>query len=213
MKNNSFLKKYLFLFLLFYTSKLFCVNGIIKGTIVDENGEALFAANIGVNGTSFGASSDFDGNFELSIPPGQYDLTLSFIGYHTLKITDVLVTSNNINILNQIILNSNAVNLNTVTISATVQRNTESAIMMVKKKSPILMDAISSQSFKKSSDGNAAAAAKRVSGVSVIGGKYVFIRGLGDRYTKTQLNSIDVPGLDPDRNSIQMDIFLSLIHI
>jgi len=207
MKNNSFLKKYLFLFLLFYTSKLFCVNGIIKGTIVDENGEALFAANIGVNGTSFGASSDFDGNFELSIPPGQYDLTLSFIGYHTLKITDVLVTSNNINILNQIILNSNAVNLNTVTISATVQRNTESAIMMVKKKSPILMDAISSQSFKKSSDGNAAAAAKRVSGVSVIGGKYVFIRGLGDRYTKTQLNSIDVPGLDPDRNAIQMDIF------
>ena len=43
--------------------------------------------------------------------------------------------------------------------------------------------------------------------IGVIGGKYVFIRGLGDRYTKTQLNSIDVPGLDPDRNSIQMDIF------
>ena len=79
--------------------------------------------------------------------------------------------------------------------------------MVVKKKSPILMDGISSQSFKKSADGNAASAAKRVSGVSVIGGKYVFIRGLGDRYTKTQLNSIDVPGLDPDRNSIQMDIF------
>jgi outer membrane receptor protein involved in Fe transport len=43
--------------------------------------------------------------------------------------------------------------------------------------------------------------------VSVEGGKYVFVRGLGDRYTKTTLNSVDIPGLDPDRNSIQIDIF------
>ena len=38
-------------------------------------------------------------------------------------------------------------------------------------------------------------------------GKYVYVRGLGDRYTKTQLNSLDLPGLDPDRNTIQIDIF------
>ena len=69
------------------------------------------------------------------------------------------------------------------------------------------MDAVSAQEFKKAGDGNAASAAKRVSGVSIDGGKYVFVRGLGDRYTKTQLNGMDIPGLDPDRNSIQMDIF------
>ena len=47
----------------------------------------------------------------------------------------------------------------------------------------------------------------RVPGVSIQGGKYVFVRGLGDRYTKTQLMRMDIPGLDPDRNSLQMDIF------
>lgn len=47
----------------------------------------------------------------------------------------------------------------------------------------------------------------KVTGVSIQEGKYIYVRGLGDRYTKTTLNGIDIPGLDPDRNTIQMDIF------
>ena len=208
MHKNYKLKFSLFLVSFYLLNlNLFASEGTIKGKIIDENGEPLFAANIGIKGTSYGTSTDFDGLFELNVPEGKYDLSLSFIGFNTLEIKDVLVQKESIQSLNDIILTSNTVSLNTVTISATVQRNTESALMVVKKKSPILMDGISSQSFKKSADGNAASAAKRVSGVSVIGGKYVFIRGLGDRYTKTQLNSIDVPGLDPDRNTVQMDIF------
>jgi len=57
------------------------------------------------------------------------------------------------------------------------------------------------------SDSDAGAAIKRVTGVSVQDGKYVFVRGLGDRYTKTLLNGMTIPGLDPDRNNVQMDIF------
>ena len=41
-----------------------------------------------------------------------------------------------------------------------------------------------------------------------MGGKYVYIRGLGDRYNKTLLNGMDVPGLDPDKNTIQMAFIL-----
>ena len=43
--------------------------------------------------------------------------------------------------------------------------------------------------------------------VSVQGGKFVYVRGLGDRYSKSILNGVDIPGLDPDRNTIQMDLF------
>ena len=35
----------------------------------------------------------------------------------------------------------------------------------------------------------------------------MYVRGLGDRYTKSILNGVDIPGLDPDRNTIQMDVF------
>ena len=187
--SKHFLLNLVFLIL---SLNLFSQNGIIRGTVVDdETGEPLFAANIGILGTSIGTAADFDGKFELSTSPGTYKITISFIGYNSLELTDVIVKSDEVNLLNDIRLSTNAVSLNTVTISAEVQRNTESALLTVKKRSPILMDAISSQSFKRSADGNAAAAAKRIPGVSIQGGKYVYIRGLGDRYTKTQLNSMD----------------------
>ena len=69
------------------------------------------------------------------------------------------------------------------------------------------MDGISSAQIQKVGDATAVEAAKRVTGVSIEDGKYIYVRGLGDRYTKTTLNNMDLPGLDPDRNSLQMDIF------
>ena len=68
-----------------------------------------------------------------------------------------------------------------------------------------MLDGLSSQGIKKAGVSNIASAVKSVPGVSVQGGKYVYVR-LGDRYTKSILNGIDI-GLDPDRNTIQMDIF------
>ena len=94
-----------------------------------------------------------------------------------------------------------------VTITAEQARNTEAALITVKKKSANVVDGISADKLRKTGDSDAADAAKRVTGVSVEGGKYVYVRRLGDRYTKTMLNGVDVPGLDPDRNSIQIDIF------
>ena len=70
-----------------------------------------------------------------------------------------------------------------------------------------MLDGLSSQGIKKAGASNIASAVKSVPGVSVQGGKYVYVRGLGDRYTKSILNGVDIPGLDPDRNTIQMDIF------
>src|SRR5690606_8323191 len=52
-----------------------------------------------------------------------------------------------------------------------------------------------------------ATAVRTVPGVSVQEGKYVYVRGLGDRYSKSILNGVDIPGLDPDKNTVQMDIF------
>ncbi len=205
MKITKYLIIYLTLFLVQFT---FANESIIRGTIIDdESAEPLFAASAGVPGKNIGASSDFDGNFELKIKPGIYTLSISFIGYQTLVITDVKVKANEITNLGTIRLKSSAVAVDAVTITAEAIKNTETALLTMKKKSVNVIDGISSQNFKKIGDGNAAAAVVRVPGVSVQGGKYVYVRGLGDRYTKTTFNGLDMPGLDPDRNSLQMDIF------
>jgi Outer membrane receptor proteins, mostly Fe transport len=119
----------------------------------------------------------------------------------------VTVTAGEVTVLDDILMAEEASELETVTIAASAIRTTESALMSVKRNAANLMDGISASTFRKIGDGDAASAVKRVTGVSIEGGKYVYVRGLGDRYTKTVLNGVDVPGLDPDRNTIQMDIF------
>ena len=65
--------------------------------------------------------------------------------------------------------------------------------------------------MSRSGSGDAAAAMTKVTGATVVGGKYVFVRGLGDRYSNTQLNGIELPTSDPDKKSFQLDLFPSYL--
>jgi len=57
-------------------------NGTIKGRVFDKiNNEALPFANVVIEGTTIGATTDLEGNYTLSVEPGLYNLTASFVGY------------------------------------------------------------------------------------------------------------------------------------
>ena len=204
------LKKILILFtvLMFIFNEVRSQNGIIRGSVSDEStGEPLIGVTVIAEGTSKGMLTDLDGKFNLSIDPGVYNLRFSFVSYETFTLSNVKVTAGNVTLLANLMLKSATFGLSEVTVSAEMKRNTENAVMSIKMESPNLIDGISSANFRKMGDSDAAASIKRVPGVSVEGGRYVFVRGLGDRYTKTILNGVDIPGLDPDRNTMQMDIF------
>jgi TonB-dependent receptor len=179
--------------------------GTVAGTIMDgEFVEPMAFANVIVKGTTTGTTSDFDGKYALSLEPGTYTLIFSYVGYNTQEISDVVITANKETIVD-VTLTTNS--LETVVVTTSVKRNTENAVLNFQKKSVTLLDGLSAQSIKKTGAGDAASAVKSVPGVSVQGGKYIYVRGLGDRYSKSILNGVDIPGLDPDRNTIQMDIF------
>jgi len=181
---------------------------LIKGTVIeDATGETLIGVSVIIDGTTTGASTDLDGKFTIKLAPGTYNLTASFISFAKINVSDVVVKEGETVNLGTLRLKSAAEQLQTVVITAKAVKNTEAALMTMKKKSAQMIDGISAASFKKIGDSDAAAAMSRVTGVSVEGGKYIYVRGLGDRYTKTTLNGMDVPGLDPDRNTVQMDIF------
>lgn len=212
-KTSGLTKKYLailFLVVAFQliTGFVFAQNGTIRGAVFDEKtGEPLFGVSVLVKETSTGAVTDFDGKFEIAVAPGDYTLQISYISYATAEITQVSVKSGQVTVINDILMAEEASELETVTIAASAIRTTEAALMAVKRNAPNVLDGISAGTFRQIGDGDAASAVKRVTGVSIEGGKYVYVRGLGDRYTKTVLNGVDVPGLDPDRNALQMDIF------
>ncbi len=181
--------------------------GTVRGTVYDDaTGETILFGNVLVQETQGGTTTDLDGAYALELPVGTYSLEFSYIGYSDVVISDVIVKEGEVNILDVRMGESSEI-MEEVVITAKQARNTEAALATIKRRSTNVLDGISSAKFKKIGDSNAAAAVKRVSGVSIEGGKYVYVRGLGDRYTKSILNGMDIPGLDPDRNTIQMDIF------
>ncbi len=183
----------------------------ISGTLNDgEINDVLPFANIIIKGTTKGTTSDFDGKYSLEIEPGTYTVLLSYLGYETKEITGVEVKTNAYTPLD-VTLNALANQLDEVVVTTTVSKNTEASVLQVQKAAVKLLDGLSLQSIKRTGANDIASAVRAVPGVSVQGGKYVYVRGLGDRYTKTLLNGMDVPGLDPDRNTLQLDIFPTTI--
>jgi len=211
-QNKQTIMKFLFTPVLSFTLLILLqfgtfAQGTVRGTVIDDLlGETVPFATVFVQETSGGTNTDLDGAYSLSLDPGTYSLEYSFIGYATLTVSDVIVKEGEVTLMDVRMREESEV-LDEIVIQAKTIRNTEAAVLTIQKKSANLLDGISSQTFRKTGDSDAAGAIKRVTGVSVQGGKYVFVRGLGDRYTKSILNGMDIPGLDPDRNTLQMDIF------
>ncbi len=70
-----------------------------------------------------------------------------------------------------------------------------------------VVNAITAEQIARSPDGDAAQAMQRVSGVTVQDGKFVFVRGLGERYTVTDLNGARLPSPEPERKVVPLDLF------
>ena len=199
-------KIYSFLILLLLTFGFTSAQtGTLAGNIIDgEFIEPMAFANILVKGTTIGTTSDFDGKYQLELEPSTYTIVFSFVGYTTQEISDVVIKEGEVTPLD-VTLTTNS--LEAVVITTSIKRNTENAVLNMQKKSVVVLDGLSAQAIKNTGASNLASAVKNIPGVSIEGGKYVYVRGLGDRYTKSILNGIDIPGLDPDRNTIQMDLF------
>ncbi len=205
------IKKWIILFIFFSSiTSIIAQTGSVQGKITDaETGEELIGTSVIIEGTAIGASSDLDGNYQiLNIQPGTYTLVCQYISFQTQRITDVEIRVDETKTIN-IVLEPVSMGLQEVVISAKSVNRSEAALLTIQKKSANVIDGLSAEQMKKSGDSDAAGALKRITGVTVTNGKYIFVRGLSDRYSKTTLNGAEIPGLDPNRNTVQMDIFPS----
>lgn len=182
--------------------------GSIQGNISDtETGETLIGATVMLAGTTTGAAGDLDGNFTISnIKPGTYKLVCNFISYQPDTLKNIVVKAGEITTVN-FKLETIAVKMDEVVIQARANKAGQYYMLNTKQESAVLLDGITSKEIARGGDSDVAGALKRVTGVSVEGGKYVYVRGLSDRYSKTTLNAAVIPSLDPRRNAVQMDMF------
>ncbi|HUH29042.1 TonB-dependent receptor [Gelidibacter sp.] len=68
----------------------------IKGTVFDDTGVPLLGATVQVKGTNRGVTTDFDGNFEMSVPENATTLVISYLGFVTKEVSIVGVSTVNV---------------------------------------------------------------------------------------------------------------------
>jgi outer membrane receptor protein involved in Fe transport len=203
------MNKLVFIFFIAVSGLLSAQNGKLTGKLVDidYDREPVAFASVQLKGTSLGAQSDFDGNYEISAPAGTYTVIFSFVGMKTVEIPNVIITKGNITKLNaEMTAETNA--LSTIELIVTKTRESKEALIEEKKKEVTMTQAIGAEELSLKGVSNAEAAVTKVSGVSKQAGvKNVFVRGLGDRYNSTTLNGLPLPSDDPEYKNISLDFF------
>ena len=156
---NRFL--YLITFALL-SNVIYSQTGDLSGKVMDkEYNDILPFANVIVKESGTGTTTDFEGSYSLKLEPGVYTVIFSFIGYETAEISEVVISSGEMTVVNASI-GPLSNELEEVVVRATTKENTEASLLNVQKKSINLLDGISAQTFSKIGASNSARAVKRL---------------------------------------------------
>ncbi len=182
--------------------------GRISGTVVDAiSGDPLIGATVMVTGLGLGTMAGLDGKYLIrGVPSGEHTILVSMIGYARQSVTEIRVNPGRVTRID-VSVTEELLKADVVIVTARALENTEAALLKQRQNALTISDAISAEDISRGAQGDVASAMTRVTGASVVDGKYVYIRGLGNRYSSAQLNGTTLPNADPNSKSVQMDVF------
>ena len=189
---------YSFIYLVFFHilqfNLLYANDFTISGAVSDSiSGDYLVGANVHIENTAIGTSTDEKGRFSLTnINKGIYDITVSYIGYK--KVSKKINLVNERFITMDFKLSQNTLMGNAVVVSAQAKGQIGAINKQLNSKS--IKNIVSSDKLKELPDANAAEAIARLPGVSIQReggeGNKVVIRGLSPKYNKVTINGVNV---------------------
>ena len=180
----------------------------VTGTVVDNETETPIAeVSIRVVDTQIRVKTDEIGAFSLELPSGTYKIHASAPFYNTFVITDFQVSTDATPAPLEIKMTPQVVKLDAIKLPVQLSQASERGLLEKRMRSSRIEDSISTEEISRLPASSAGEAIKRVTGVSIVGGRYVFVRGLGERYSNTLLNNVEIPSPEPNRRVVPMDIF------
>lgn len=185
--------------------------GQITGRVFDSvTNEYLPGANVRLEGTTFGAATNISGLFRIAnIPPGDYNLVVSYIGYNNDTLSVSIPEGRTLN--QDIGIKASDVKMQEVLIYGLAQGQTKA--LSIQKTADNIKNVISEEGIEKFPDINAAEALQRLPGVSIQRdqgeGRYVQIRGTDARLNSMKINGQNIPSGEGDDRQTQMDIIPS----
>jgi TonB-dependent receptor len=190
-------------------TNLFSQKGGVKGVISDSKSEeVLIGANILIQGTDLGTSTDLDGSYVLqNISPGDYNLVFSYTSYKTQIVRVTIIKDEVVELA--IKLEEESIVLDGVTVTATRKSDSEVSMISSIKMSNLVVSGVSSQQISKSQDRDASEVVRRIPGVTIRDGRFVIVRGLIERYNAVWLNNASTPSSEADVRAFSFDVIPS----
>lgn len=186
------------------------IKGRLNGLIVsNESNKSIPNARIFVKGTSIDARTDKDGKFSILIPADEnVSIAVVHSEYSAQTINNLQVKENQV-ISQRIALTPASMELEEFVVLAPKIEGSLASIAAEEKQMNAIANILGSEEMSKKGDSSAASALKRVTGVTLIGGKSIYVRGLGDRYSNIEMNSLPLPSPNPLKRVVPLDIFPS----
>ena len=183
--------------------------GRLLGKVIQSvNAEPVPQAHVSVEGGP-SALTDLNGRFLFrSIPAGVVNVTVQALGYGEKIVTGVEVVAGELTNLD-IAVEEQAIEVEGIRVSAEREQGSTAFLLNERRAVDAMVEAVGSQEISRRPDSDAADVAQRMTGVTVSDGKYVFIRGLGERYSQTTLNGSSLPSPEPEREVVPLDLFPS----
>ncbi|HEX2254354.1 MAG TPA: TonB-dependent receptor [Thermoanaerobaculia bacterium] len=161
-------------------------------------------------------TTDLDGLFRVELPAGSYRATVSKKGFATQDVTGVEIADGGTGDLSLVLMpqagaagtaDAEAAFGDEITVAAEAGASTQAAILAERKQAVQISDLIGAEEIAKNTGSDAAGVLKRVTGISLQEDKYVYVRGLGDRYSNTLLNGSKIPSTELERKVVPLDLF------
>ncbi|MGC8792442.1 MAG: carboxypeptidase regulatory-like domain-containing protein, partial [Bryobacteraceae bacterium] len=178
-----------------------------------QTGRPIAGALIAIEANpSRSASASADGRFQLSLPPGKYVLLAGAENYLPARLDHVEVSPGQVTEVNILLVLKTVVTQVEVVEKLEPLAATTEAMLAERKLTSVVSDALSAEELRSSTASDAAEAVQKITGVSVVGSGYVYVRGLGERYSATVLNRALIPTTEPDKRVVPLDLLpVSLI--
>ncbi|MFV8376224.1 outer membrane beta-barrel protein [Flavobacterium sp. LB1P71] len=197
----------LFIALLITTFSFSQNKGTVTGTLTDKdaNNQSLPFANVLIKGTTIGTNTDIDGKYSIAIAPGNYTIQFSFVGYESIE-TPVTIVANETATINQAI-GSGSYKLKDVVIKSNVSREKETALLLDQKQAVVIKQSIGAQEMARKGVSDVEEGLTKITGITKVDGRGLFIRGLEDRYNNLLINDLQSPSNSPFKKIIPLDLF------
>jgi len=187
------------------TDKTAQMGSVALTLLSTENAEPVSGARVFIAGLKTDAVTDKKGQVLLDMPEGNQTISIIHTSFSSQSIKVVVLPKEMI--AKTVELSPASMELEEFVVLAPHIEGSVASVIAQERNSDAVGNVIGAEQFTKSGDSSAAAALKRVSGVTLVGGKYVYVRGLGERYSTILFNDLHLPSTNPTKRVVPLDIF------